>query len=58
MKSWHSSTSPALNACAARVDPPTVKSLAADAFVSRTESGSKRRSSRVLVVETTCSVAE
>jgi hypothetical protein len=58
MKRWHSSTSPALNACAARVGPPTVKSLAADVFVSRTESGSKRRSSRVLAVETACSVVE
>ena len=52
MKSWHSSTSPALNACAARVGPPTVKSLAADVLISRTTSGSKRRSSRVLRVET------
>src|SRR5256886_16269133 len=56
MKSWHSSTSPAPNACAARVGPPTVKSLAADVFMSRTESGSKRRSSPVLEVETTCEI--
>src|SRR5205823_3069051 len=57
-KSWHSSTSPALNACAARVGPATLKSLAADVFMSRTESGSKRRSSRVLAVETPGSVVE
>jgi hypothetical protein len=47
-----------LNACAARVGPPTVKSLAADVFASRTESGSKRRSRRVLAVETARSVVE
>ena len=41
-----------------RVDPPTVKSVAADVFISWTESGSKLRSSRVLVVETTGSVVE
>src|SRR5436190_14417322 len=49
-KSRHSSTSPALKACAARCAPPTVRSLVAEAFMSRTDAGSKRCSSRVLAV--------
>ncbi len=57
MKRWHSSTSPALTR-ARRVGPPTVKSLAADVFMSRTTSGSKRRWSLVLAVETAPSVVE
>ena len=40
------------------VEPPTVTSLAADAFSLRTGSGSERRSVRDLVVETACSVVE
>jgi hypothetical protein len=40
--------------------PPTdtTSALPADVFMSRTESGSKRRSSRVLAVEAACSVVE
>ena len=45
--SWHSSTSPALRACAARFAPPTMRSLLAAAFSSCTAVGSKWRSSWV-----------
>lgn len=58
MNSWHSSTSPALRACAARCGPPTVRSLVAVAFMSSTEAGSKVRSSRVLAVDTASKVVE
>ena len=56
--SWHSSTSPARNALAARPGPPTVRSASADAFSRRTASGSKSRSIRVLAVATVSSVLE
>src|SRR2546423_6935358 len=51
INSWHSSTSPALKACVARLAPPTVRSLLAVAFSSCTAAGSKRRSSRVAAVD-------
>ncbi len=38
--------------------PPTVRSLVAEAFMSRTEAGSKLRSSRVLAVDTASRVEE
>jgi hypothetical protein len=55
---WHSSTSPALMACAARCAPPTVRSLVAEAFRTRIEAGSKRCSSRVFAVGTAARVVE
>ena len=55
---WTSSTSPALKASAARCGPPTVRSRSADAFSRRTASGSKSRSTLVLVVSTVSSVLE
>ena len=57
-KSRHSSTSPALKACAARCAPPTVRSLVAEAFMRRTDAGSKRCSSRVFAVGTAARVVE
>ncbi len=56
--SWHSSTSPALKACAARFAPPTVRSVLAAAFSSCTAVGSKWRSSRVLAVDTAARVRD
>jgi hypothetical protein len=47
-----------VNACAARIDPPTVIPLVVDDFIARTASGSKRRSSRVFAVETASNVVE
>jgi hypothetical protein len=38
--------------------PPTVRSRSADCFMALTESGSKRRTSRVLAVETAGNVVE
>jgi hypothetical protein len=49
---------PGLKACAARCAPPTVRSLVAEAFMSRTDAGSKRCSSRVLAVCTAARVVE
>jgi hypothetical protein len=58
MNNWHSSTSPALKACAARFGPPTMRSLLAAAFSSCTAPRSKRRSSRVLAVDAAARVVE
>jgi hypothetical protein len=55
---WHSSTSPALNASAARAAPPTMRSLLAASFSWRIASGSNSRSIRVLAVDTASSVLE
>src|SRR5215204_241451 len=57
-KSRHSSTSSALNAWSASPGPPVVRSLLADALISRTALGSKPRSIRVLRVGASCNVLE
>src|SRR4028119_431348 len=45
---WHSSTSPAPKAWAARSAPPTARSRPTDPFLRRPASGSKSRSTRVV----------
>jgi hypothetical protein len=55
---WHSSTNPDFNAWEASSGPPTVRSLAADALIRRTASGSKSLSTRVSPMNGLSSVLE